>query len=129
MRKQILVYNMSLNTTHATGNTSLSYNATTGNISSHAHSWEYAPVNNLGYGLGKIVREAFDQLWHVWQKMWASRPSSEELATRQQLIIYRQGLKECVMRLEWALDDVRKNPNDPSKLKKIESLASRYALF
>jgi hypothetical protein len=39
----------------------------------------YTPSNNLGYGIGKIVRGAFDYLTYSWQKMWAQEPSAEEL--------------------------------------------------
>jgi hypothetical protein len=48
---------MSLNTTNiARPNSSLTYHSTASNISSNAHGLEINPENNLGYGLGKIVR-------------------------------------------------------------------------
>src|ERR1700733_13433721 len=105
---------MSLNTTHVTGpaNSGLTHNLTAHHISGSTHDWKYASASNLGYGVGRIVRGAFEALVHAWQRMWTQEPSSEELALRKQNMIFRHGLKECVQRLDSALDNVYKNPQD-----------------
>jgi len=121
---------MSFNTTHVTGsaNTNLSYNLTANNIPVHKSGIGIDPANNLGYGMGKILRGTFDALAHAWQKMWTPEPSEASLIAKRHLI-YQKGLQESVQQLGQAVERLRKNPRDPSALKKIESLAHHYAAY
>ena len=113
----------SVNTTHissaANTTTSLS-NHTSINTSMGAASW-YDPTNNLGYGIGRLLKGAFDQVWHTWQGWWNPAPSQDEIALQRQAMIYKQGLAECVTHLDRAIDNLRKNPNDPQSLEKVKA--------
>ena len=86
---------MSLKVTHVTGsvNTSLPHNLTATNMSAR-NSLSVDKANNLGYGLGKVIRGAFDYLYHSWQKMWVQEPSAEELAARKKIMVFRHDLRE-----------------------------------
>ena len=84
---------------------------------------------NLGYGIGRILRGAFDQVWSTWQNWWNPAPSQDEIALQKQVMIYKQGLAECVTHLDRAIDNLRKNPNDPQSLEKIKKLAAHYERY
>ena len=99
------------------------YTSTHGNISV---AGGYDPSGNLGYGIGRLLRGTFDQVWHTWQGFWKPAPSQEEIAHQRQAMIYKQGLAECVTHLDRAIDNLRKNPNDPQSVEKIKKLAAHY---
>ena len=90
----------------------------------------YDPASDLGYGVGRLFRGAFDLASSAWQSWWNPNlgPSPEEIAKKQQAI-YVAGVKECIQHLEPALENVRKNPNNPASLGKIdESVAALCGL-
>ncbi len=116
------------NVTNVTGlNSSLSYHRAQGDVSTHGLSTDTA--NNLGYGVGKLVRGAFDSLWNTWQKMWTPAPSAAEIAGQRNYMIYKEGLKECVKLLGPALTKLEMNPRDLSALKKVEQLSAHFARY
>ena len=90
----------------------------------------YDPASDLGYGVGRLFRGAFDLASSAWQSWWNPNlgPSPEEIAKKQQAI-YVAGVKECIQHLEPALENVRKNPNDPASLGKIDDLSQHYAAY
>ena len=116
--------NISSNTNSTT---SLS-NHTSIRTNTSAASW-YDPAGNLGYGIGRLLKGAFDSAWNAYQTWWNPVPSQAEIAHQKQIMIYRQGLEECVTHLDRAIDNLRKNPNDPQSLKRIEKLISHYAVY
>src|ERR1700704_3203054 len=90
------------------------------------------PANNLGFGLGRLARAAFDALAAAWQSAWAQGrqgPSEESLSAKRQISIYRKGLAECVQQLGHALEHLRKNPSNPGALKKLQTVANQYAVY
>jgi hypothetical protein len=116
------------NTTNVTGlSSSISYHHAQGNASAHGLSTDTA--NDLGYGVGKIIRGAFDNLWKTWQKVWILEPTAEEIANLRNYMIYKSGLTECVERLGPALANLRMNPNDLGALNKVEQLSDHYVRY
>ena len=118
-----------MNETHTSSintnaNTSLSHGAPINTNMSNG-GW-YDPASNLGYGIGRLLRGAFDQAWDVWQNWWTPAPSQNDIALQRQAMIYKQGLEECVKHLDRAIDNLCKNPNDPQSLEKIAKLAVHY---
>ena len=89
----------------------------------------YDPSNNLGYGTGRLLKDAFDQVWRTWQGFWNPAPSQDEIALQRQTMIYKQGLAECVTHLDRAIDNLRKNPNDPQSVERIKKLAAHYERY
>ncbi len=89
----------------------------------------YDPASNLGYGVGRLFGAAFDFAWDAYQSRWDPSPSQAEIMHQKQHKIYHQGLEECIKHLDRAIDNLRKNPNDPQSLKRIEKLASHYAQY
>jgi hypothetical protein len=82
--------------------------------------------NDLGYGVGKIIRGVFDNLWNRCQTMWTPEPSAIEIARQRNYMIYEGGLRKCVKLLGPALANLQKNPKDPGALKKVEQLAIHF---
>ena len=118
------------NITNITGlNTSLSYHPAGSHVSAQGHSQVIDPANNLGYGMGKLLRGTFDALAHAWQKMWTPVLSEESLIAKRQIAIYQKGLQECVEQLSNALEHLRTNLRDPGALQKINALAAQYAAY
>jgi hypothetical protein len=116
------------NTTNVTGlNSSLSYHHAQANVSAQRLSTDTA--NNLGYGVGKIVRNVFDSFWNSWQKMWTPEPSAVEIAERRNYKMYEGGLKKCVEGLGPALANLQMNPKDPGALKKVEQVSEHFAHY
>ena len=89
----------------------------------------YDPSGDLGYGIGKLLKGAFDQVWDTWQNWWNPAPSQVEIALQRQAMIYKQGLAECVTHLDRAIDNLRKNPNDPQSMEKIKKLVAHYERY
>ena len=89
----------------------------------------YDPSGNLGYGIGRLLRGAFDQAWYTWQSFWNPEPSRDEIALQRQAMIYKQGLEECITHLDRAIDNLRKNPNDPQGVERIKKLAAHYERY
>lgn len=86
-------------------------------------------TNNLGNGLGRLAKMAFDQLAETWQNLWRRAPTAAEIAHCRQSKIFHKGLENFIPQLSSALDNLRKNPNDLSALKRIEKLASENSLY
>ncbi len=84
-------------------------------------------AENFWLGVGKGLRDKWD---YLNKRFWGttSSPSPEEIAQRQEAI-YVAGLKECIQHLKSALENVRKNPNDPASLGKIDELAQHYTAY
>ena len=76
----------------------------------------------LGYGVGRVLREAFDYAYEAWQGWWYPRPSVETAAQHRQAAIYRQGLEAVVMQLDAAIENLRKNPRDPASLERVKQI-------
>jgi hypothetical protein len=121
---------MSFNMTNITGlSSSQSYYHTQGNISAQGFGLSADIANNLGYGIGRAIRGAFDSLWGTWQKMSTPEPSAEEIALQRNTMIYQGGLKECVKQLGPALANLQMNPKDRGALKKVEQLSTDFARY
>ena len=120
------------NTTHATTNQNsaeVSSHAAANQTNVSTANWT-DPANNLGYGVGRLFRGAFDLASSTWQNWWNPNPgpSPEEMAQRQQAI-YIAGLKECIEHLKPVLENARKNPHDLASLGKVDELAQHYAAY
>jgi hypothetical protein len=76
----------------------------------------------LGYGVGRILREAFDYAYDTWQGWWYPRPSVETITQHRQAAIYRQGLEAIVTQLDAAIENLRKNPRDPVNLERVKRI-------
>ncbi len=74
----------------------------------------------LGYGVGRVLREAFDYAYDAWQGWWYPRPSVETITQHRQAAIYRQGLEVVVTQLDAAIENLRKNPCDPASLERVK---------
>ena len=116
------------NTSSLGSTTHLSSHATAHKTNTRAVS-EHDPAGNLGYGVGRLLRGAFDLASSAWQSWWHPAPSKEEIAQERQRMIYQKGLEECVKHLDSAIDNLRKNPNDSQSLKRLERLAEHYAAY
>ena len=112
----------SLNTSVSLHKISNRTSASSGGVVSH-------DPNQLGYGLGRLLRGAYDRVSNAWQHWWTPQPSSEEIAHRRQRLIYRKGLEACVRQLDRVLEAIRKNPRDRHNLEKIKSLASDFSAY
>ena len=118
------------NTTNVTGlNSSLPYSPTPSNVSAQRFGLSTDTANNLGYGIGRAIRGAFDSLWNTWQKMSTPAPSAEEIAQQRNYLIYQGGLKECVKQLGPALANLQMNPKDPGALKEVKQLSAHFARY
>ena len=89
----------------------------------------YDPASNLGYGVGRLLSAAFDFAWNAYQSWWNPGASQAEIAAQRRDQIYRQGFVECIKQLELAIDNLRKNPNDPQSLEKIKKLVAHYERY
>ena len=58
-------------------NTSVSSNTAPNNAPASRGVIGHDPTNNLGYGLGKLLRGAFEQVSQAWQQWWTHEPSPE----------------------------------------------------
>src|ERR1700722_7195308 len=116
------------NTTHAAssqhGNGVSSYAAANQTHTSTV-SW-HDPAGDLGYGIGRLLRGAFDLAYNAWESWWNPGPSQEEVAHQRQVMVYKKGLEECVKHLEHAIDNLRKNPHDSQSLARIKKLVLHY---
>lgn len=94
-------------------------------------SWQLAGngSNDLGSGVGKIIRGFFDNLRNRSQKMWTSEPSAQEIAEQRRYMIYQGGLKECVEKLGPVLAHLQTNPTDLGALSKVKQLALHFAQY
>ena len=118
------------NTTNINGlSSSLPYSPTPSNMPAQGFGFTANIANNLGYGIGRAIRGAFDSLWNTWQKMSTPAPCAEEIAQQRNYLIYQGGLKECVKQLGPALANLQMNPKDPGALKKVEQLSVHFARY
>lgn len=83
-------------------------------------------VNEVGTGLGRLARWAFDNLARSWDSWW-NKPSSEKMNWQRQGQIFRGRLENIIRILSPALNSIRKSPNDPVALKRIEDIVSDSA--
>ena len=108
--------------------TSLSNPASTKPNTIGSVQW-YGSANDLGYGIGRLLRAAFEQvsqLGQLWQNYWNPTPSPGEMVLQKRAV---QGLKECITHLEPAIENLRKNLKDPHSLKRIGQLAAYYQAY
>ena len=118
------------NTTNINGlSSSLPYSPTPSNMPAQGFGFTANTANNLGYGIGRAIRGAFDSLWNTWQKMSTPAPSAEEIAQQRNYLIYQGGLKKCVKQLGPALANLQMNPKDRGALKKVEQLSAHFARY
>ena len=118
------------NTTNIIGlHSSTSYSHAQGYVPAQGFRLSADTANNLGYGIGRAIRGAFDGLWNTWQKMSTSEPTAREVAEQRNTMIYQGGLKECVKQLGPALANLQMNPRDLGALKKVEQLSTHFARY
>ena len=86
-------------------------------------NFEISPAHNLGYGLGRLVRAALDQLVSSWQ-----RKGTLDVLSSRRSAIYQQRFQEWEKQCDKALGTLRINPHDPTALRKIEKLVHQYAV-
>jgi tetratricopeptide (TPR) repeat protein len=113
---------MSFNATHITGQ---NFNL----ISAQRFSLSSDTANNLGYGIGRIIRGTLDSFWETWQKTWTPHPSAGKIAEQRNYMIYEAGLKECVRLLGPALANLERNPMDRGALNKVRKLAEHFVSY
>ncbi len=103
-------------------NVSLNYKQYYPNIS---HTTSLHDMNGrLGFGIGRILREAFNYAYGAWQGWWYPRPSVETVAWHRQAAIYRQGLEVVVTQLDVAIENLRKNPRDSASLEHVKQIVN-----
>ncbi len=115
------------NTTDTTQTTHSGYTNISLNHTQYYSNISYTvPIHDtsgtLGYGVGRILREAFDYVHEAWQGWWYHRPSVETAAQHRQAAIYRQGLEGLVVQLDTAIENLRKNPRDPASLERVKQM-------
>ncbi len=115
------------NATDATQTNQSTYtNVSLNHTQYHLNTSHVVPMHDmsgtLGYGVGKILREAFDYAYDTWQSLWYPHPSVETIAQHRQAAIYRQGLEAVVTQLDTAIENLRKNPRDPNSLERVKRI-------
>ncbi len=110
--------------THHSGYSNVSLNHT----QYYPNNSHVAPMHDmsgtLGYGVGRVLREAFDYAYDAWQGWWYPRSSMETVAQHRQAAIYRQGLEMVVTQLDAAIENLRKNPRDPASLERVKQIVN-----
>ena len=92
------------------------------------HPLEPNQAGNLGYGLGKLARGAFDRFAEWWNK-----PSPEQTKNQKVMQIHIQVMRSringLVNRLDSDLLKIGRSANDLKALKRIQAIAAEYKEF
>jgi hypothetical protein len=103
------------------------YQTSTSNMNHHLDSNQ---TQQLGYGLGRLARVAFDQIANTWQSWW-NKPSAEQIAMQRRIRIpreiFRHQIRELVPHLDSAFVNIRKNPKDREAFNRIQKIAADSA--
>lgn len=76
------------------------------------------PANNLGYGVGRLVRTVFDR----FSGYFTPEVTAQEKAERKQNVVKLNQVTRFLRQLDEALGNLQKNPRDPSAFKRVEKL-------
>ena len=91
------------------------------------HHLEANQANNLGYGVGRWLGMAIDNIGNTWGKWW-NKPSAEQLSKQRRITIIRHQIRELIPELTSALNKIPKNSKDPRALnwalKRIQTIVS-----
>lgn len=73
------------------------------NSTNASHLNWYDSSGSLGYGIGRLLRGAFENVWSLWRNWRRVEPLEAQINRQRQVMIFKKGLEELMRHLDTVL--------------------------